>query len=68
MRDLSQEDAQRLQTVMGNKFDLFDTNGEGVMDISELFSGLAVLYTLAIKSTGRDGPVPHGGVQSQVPR
>ena len=55
MSDLSQKDAQRLQTVMGDMFDLFDTNGEGVMDTSELFSSLAVLCrrgssTLAIKS------------------
>ena len=34
VRDLSQEDAQRLQTVMGDMLNLFDTNGEGVLDIS----------------------------------
>ena len=55
VRDLSQEDAQRLQTVMGDMFDLFNTNGDGVVDISELFSSLTVLCrggssTLAIKS------------------
>ena len=52
---MSQEDAKRLQTVMVDMFDLFDTNGEGVMDMLELFSSLTVLCrsrssTLAIKS------------------
>lgn len=39
----NQEEAARLQVVMRRLFDLFDMNGDGVVDFSELVSGLSVL-------------------------
>ncbi len=36
-------DPERLQTILDRMFDLFDMDGNGVVDFSELASGLSVL-------------------------